>query len=91
MRRSPKIVPDGTDSPGAELSSRAREWLRNKWNGPVFMVIKMKDPVLGPPVMQLLRNDIRSCPAPIEHFEAGHFVQGWGEEIAVKALATYAE
>ena len=49
----------------------------------------MKDPVLGPPVMQVLRNDIRNCPEPYEHYEAGHFVQEWGEEIAKKALKDF--
>jgi haloalkane dehalogenase len=91
VRRFPEIVPDSPDSPGAELSRRAREWLRSKWNGLAFMAIGMKDPVLGPPVMQALRNDIRSCPLPFEHFEAGHFVQEWGEEIAKEALVTFAE
>jgi pimeloyl-ACP methyl ester carboxylesterase len=89
VRRFPEIVPDRPDAPGAELSRRAREWLRNKWTGPVFMAVGMKDPVLGPPVMQALRNDIRNCPEPYEHSEAGHFVQEWGEEIARKALAAF--
>ncbi len=89
VRRFPEIVPDRLDAPGAELSRRAREWLRNKWTGPVFMAVGIKDPVLGPPVMQALRNDIRNCPEPYEHSEAGHFVQEWGEEIARKALAAF--
>jgi pimeloyl-ACP methyl ester carboxylesterase len=89
VRRFPEIVPDRPDSPGAQLSRRAREWLRSKWTGQVFMAIGMKDPVLGPPVMQALRNYIRSCPEPYEHSEAGHFVQEWGEEIARKALAAF--
>ena len=89
VRRFPEIVPDRPDAPGAELSRRAREWLRNKWTGPVFMAVGIKDPVLGPPVMQALRNDIRNCPEPYEHSEAGHFVQEWGEEIARKALAAF--
>jgi haloalkane dehalogenase len=89
VRRFPEIVPDRPDAPGARLSRRAREWLRKKWTGKVFMAIGMKDPVLGPPVMQALRNDIRNCPRPYEHSEAGHFVQEWGEEIARKALAAF--
>jgi hypothetical protein len=51
----------------------------------------MNDPVLGPPVMQALRNDIRNCPVPYEHSEAGHFVQEWGEEDARRALAAFDE
>jgi haloalkane dehalogenase len=52
-------------------------------------VVAMKDPVLGPPVMQALRKDIRNCPGPYEHSEAGHFVQEWGEEIARRALEAF--
>ena len=89
VRRFPELVPDRLDVPGAELSRKAREWLRNKWNGPVFMAIGMKDPVLGPPVMQVLRNDIRNCPEPYQHIEAGHFVQEWGEEVARETLAAF--
>ena len=89
VRRFPEIVPDRQDAPGAELSRRAREWLRNKWEGPVFMAVGMKDPVLGPPVMRVLRNDIRNCPEPYEHPNAGHFVQEWGEEIARKAITAF--
>ena len=53
------------------------------------MAIGMKDPVLGPPVMQALRNDILRCPEPYEYSEAGHFAQEWGEEIARKALSAF--
>ena len=89
VRRFPEMVPHRQDSPGAELSRRAREWLRTKWKGSVFMAVGMKDPVLGPPVMQALRNDIRNCPEPYEHPNAGHFVQEWGEEIARKAITAF--
>lgn len=89
VRRFPEIVPDQPDSPGAATSRRAREWLRNQWAGPVFMAIGMKDPVLGPPVMRALRDDISGCPEPYEHPQAGHFVQEWGEEIAREALAAF--
>ena len=89
VRRFPEIVPERQNAPGAELSRRAREWLRSKWEGSVFMAIGMKDPVLGPPVMQTLRNDIRNCPEPYEHSDAGHFVQEWGEAIAREAIAVF--
>jgi hypothetical protein len=55
------------------------------------MAVGMKDPVLGPPVMQVLRKDIRNCSEPYEHSEAGHFVPEWGEEIAKNALAFFDE
>jgi len=89
VRRFPELVPDRSDAPGAELSRKARDWLRDKWTGPVFMAVGMKDPVLGPPVMQVLRNDIRNCPEIYEHYEAGHFVQEWGEEVVKKALKAF--
>ena len=89
VRRFPAIVPDRPDAPGAEVSRRAREWLRSTWDGQVFMAIGMEDPVLGPPVMRALRHDVRNCPEPYELPQAGHFVQEWGEEVARKALTAF--
>ena len=89
VRRFPEIVPDQMNAPGAGVSRNARQWLKDKWTGSVFMAVGMTDPVLGPLVMQALRNDIQNCGKPHEHPEAGHFVQEWGEEIARKALAEF--
>jgi len=89
VRRFPEIVPDQMNAPGAEVSRNARQWLKDKWTGSVFMAVGMTDPVLGPLVMQALRNDIQNCGKPYEHPEAGHFVQEWGEVIARKALAEF--
>ncbi|MGD9018415.1 MAG: hypothetical protein PVH30_13580, partial [Desulfobacterales bacterium] len=89
VRRFPELVPDRPEAPGAALSREAREWLRTKWTGPVFMAIGMTDPVLGPPVMQALRRDIADCPEPYELADAGHFVQEWGEDVARRALSTF--
>jgi pimeloyl-ACP methyl ester carboxylesterase len=89
VRRFPEMVPDRPDAPGAALSREARDWLRKQWAGPVFMAVGGKDPVLGPPVMQALRNDIAGCPEPYEHPDAGHFVQEWGDDIARKALSVF--
>ena len=89
VRRFPEIVPDQIEAPGASLSRSARTWLQEKWAGSVFMAIGMKDPVLGPPVMQALRKAIRNCPEPYELPEAGHFVPEWGEEIARQALEVF--
>ena len=91
VRRFPEMVPDRPDAPGAEVSRRARDWLSSKWSGAVFMAIGMTDPVLGPPVMQALRQVIRNCPEPYEHPQAGHFVQEWGEEVAAEALSVLGE
>ena len=89
VRRFPELVPDRPDAPGAEVSREAREWLRSKWSGETFMAIGTQDPVLGEPVMHALRKNIRNCPVPYEHPEAGHFAQEWGEDIAVKAMQAF--
>ncbi|MGD9075057.1 MAG: haloalkane dehalogenase [Desulfobacteraceae bacterium] len=89
VRSFPNLVPDRPDAPGAQLSRRARDWLREQWSGETFMAIGMKDPVLGPPVMRNLRKTIRGCPEPFQVQEAGHFVQEWGEEVAKKALESF--
>ena len=59
------------------------------FSGESFMAIGMKDPVLGPPAMQALRETIRGCPAPMQVAEGGHFVQEWGAPIARAALAHF--
>jgi haloalkane dehalogenase len=89
VRRFPQIVPDRPDADGAEVSRKARQWLRTEWNGQSFMAMGMQDPVLGPPAMAYLRQQVRNCPPPLEVNEAGHFVQEWGEEIATKALQAF--
>ena len=89
VRRFPAMVPDNPDANGAAISRRAREWLKTEWSGETFMAIGMQDPVLGPPVMQHLRNLIQGCPDPLEMPEAGHFVQEQGEVVAKKALESF--
>ena len=83
------MVPDQPQSPGAELSRRARKWLKTAWRGQTFMAVGMQDPVLGPPVMKGLRKLIQGCPEPFEIPDAGHFVQEWGEIVARKALDSF--
>ena len=85
-RRFPALVPDGPDAAGAALSRKARDWWTGAWKGEAFMAIGAKDPVLGVPVMEVLRGWIRNCPAPYVHPEAGHFAQEWGDNIARHAL-----
>lgn len=86
VRRFPNLVPDNPNAGGAAISRRARDWWRTEWRGKTAMVIGMTDPVLGPAVMEDLRQTIRNCPAPIELAVAGHFVQEWGEDILGSAL-----
>lgn len=89
VRRFPNLVPDRPDAGGAALSRRARDFWSQQWTGQSFMAVGMKDPVLGPPVMSLLRQVIRNCPPPIELPDAGHFVQEAGEIIVVEAMKAF--
>lgn len=89
LRRFPEIVPDRTDAPGATLSRSARDWLNSKWKGKVFMAIGVNDPILGPPVMKVLSNNIKDSKELYRHPEAGHFVQEWGEDVTKKALSFF--
>jgi pimeloyl-ACP methyl ester carboxylesterase len=54
------------------------------------MAVGLRDPVLGPPVMQALAQVIRGCLPPLELPHAGHFVQEHGREVAEAALAAFA-
>ena len=89
VRRFPDIVPDNPNADGAKISQQARDWLQYEWSGQSFMAIGMMDPVLGPPVMRYLRKFIKGCPKPLMIEEAGHFVQEWGENVAIEALKTF--
>ncbi len=86
VRRFPRLVPENYDDPGASISRQARDWLHSSWKGESFMAIGAKDPVLGLPVMNELRQSIRNCPPPLILAEGGHFLQEWGEEVARAAL-----
>jgi pimeloyl-ACP methyl ester carboxylesterase len=85
-RRFPQLVPISPHMEGAEISARARTFLRERWSGESFMAVGDADPVLGPDVMADLRADIRGCPEPMMIPGGGHFVQEWGESIAEAAL-----
>jgi haloalkane dehalogenase len=88
VRGFPQLVPERSDDPGAAISRRAREWLSNAWRGETFMAVGAKDPVLGPPVMNLLRTWIRGCPPPVIIDDGGHFLQEWGDEVMSAWLRT---
>lgn len=81
VRRFPPMVPEKHDDPGAAISRKARDFLKD-WPGESFMAIGAKDPVLGPPVMRELRKILRNCPEPLVIDNGGHFLQEWGEEVA---------
>ena len=91
VRRFPELVMVAPDMEGVKTSKRAVEWWGREWHGDTFMAVGAADPVLGPPVMDVLRGQIRNCPEPMVIEEAGHFVQEWGEPVARAALKAFGE
>jgi haloalkane dehalogenase len=91
VRRFPELVMVEPDMEGVETSRRAAEWWARDWQGETFMAVGGADPVLGPPVMEKLRAQIRGCPEPMIIEEAGHFVQEWGAPVARAALEAFGE
>jgi tRNA(adenine34) deaminase len=89
LRAFPPMVPDGSDADGAAVSRQARDFWANEWTGQSMMAIGLQDPVLGVPVMQALRQQIRGCPEPMVLEQAGHFVQEHGEPIARAAVGYF--
>lgn len=89
VRRFPELVMVSPEMEGVDTSKKALAFWKNDWKGQSFMAIGMKDPVLGPEVMEAMHSVIRGCPAPYKHPEAGHFVQEWGHEVAVAALESF--
>ena len=89
LRAFPPMVPDQPDADGAAVSRQARDFLATAWSGQTLMVVGAQDPVLGVPVMQALRAQIRGCPEPVVLSQAGHFVQEHGEAIAARAVGYF--
>ena len=88
VRRFPMLVPISEDMAGVEVSRAAAVWWATQFSGQSFMAIGTKDPVLGEPVMQRMRQIIKGCPEPML-VDAGHFVQEHGEPIARAALEAW--
>lgn len=89
VRRFPLIVPISPDMEGASVSREAAAFWSTTWQGKSFMAVGAQDPVLGPPVMKLMRGLIRGCPEPMILEDAGHFVQESGRPIAEAAVAAF--
>ena len=88
VRMFPSLVMTDPGMEGIETSKKAIAFW-NEFTGKSFMAIGMADPVLGPHTMSSLRKDIKGCPPPMEIKDGGHFVQEWGEEIAIEALKSF--
>ena len=90
LRAFPPMVPEHADDDGAALSRQARTFWRTQWDGRSLLAVGLQDPVLGLPVMQGLRADIRGCPEPVLLEHAGHFVPEHGAAIVQRALEHFA-
>lgn len=91
VRRFPQLVMVKPDMEGTDISRRAAEWWGTDWRGQSFMAVGAADPVLGPPVMERLRQQINGCPEPLIIPDGGHFVQEWGDIIAPAALKAFGD
>ena len=89
VRRFPELMPTSLDDEGTEVSIRASKFLRNDWNGKSFIAIGATDPVFGPKTMMSLSRIIHSSPKPLIIEDGGHFLQEWGEDIAIKAMKSF--
>ncbi len=87
-RRFPALVPTSEDADGVAVSRQAAMWWSTQFSGQSFMAVGIHDPVLGPKVMELMRQIIKGCPEPMM-VEAGHFVQEQGEPVARAALKAW--
>ncbi|KIX08374.1 uncharacterized protein Z518_03030 [Rhinocladiella mackenziei CBS 650.93] len=94
VRRFPNMVmvSDGGKE-GLELSKASLELFRSGgiFQKPedVFVVCGMKDPVLGPPVMEEMARIWGNGCVYVEIQDAGHFVQEWGEQVAKMAMVVF--
>nr|WP_174823145.1 haloalkane dehalogenase [Ruegeria arenilitoris] len=91
VRRFPQLVMIQPGMGGIETTMRARLFWAEVWEGESFMAVGAKDPVLGVPVMSQLQKTIRGCPEPMVLAEAGHFVQEWGEPVALASLKFFGD
>jgi len=90
-RKFPALVPVEPDMDGVEVSKRAAGFWSSEFTGSSFMAIGGSDPVLGPPVMNMMHGLIKGCPEPLLIEEAGHFVQEWGDIVAPAALKSFGD
>ena len=91
VRRFPDMVMISPEMEGVDTSKRAVEFLRNDWSGQCFMACGARDPVLGPPVMQVMKEIVRDSSEIMMIEDAGHFVQEWGESVAEAALRYFGD
>lgn len=89
VRRFPELFPMSPDAAGADVSRAAARWWRDEFDGPAFMAVGMRDPVITPRDMDHLHAQIRGCAPPMRLDHGGHFLQEHGEEVARAALRQF--
>ncbi|MEI6441016.1 MAG: haloalkane dehalogenase [Alphaproteobacteria bacterium] len=90
-RAFPERVMTDPGMEGIEESLKAFDFWSDTWTGQSFMAVGAADMVLGVPVMDILRSQIRGCPEPMIIPDGGHFVQEWGGPIAEAALKAFGD
>lgn len=85
----PALVPITPDMEGVDTSKKAAAYWSG-FSGKSFMAIGAADPVLGKDSMMKMHSLIKGCPEPMIIKDGGHFVQEWGEDIAIAALKSFA-
>jgi haloalkane dehalogenase len=90
VRAFPQLVMTEPDMPGVGVSRAAQRFWAG-WDGPSFLAVGARDPVLGVAAMDRLHRTVRGAPAPLVLAEAGHFVQEHGDVVARAALASFGE
>ena len=86
----PRLVPWKAGMEGYDIGQRALAFW-GQWTGQTFMAVGDADPVLGPPIMNRMREAIKGCPPPLVVEGGGHFVQERGDEIAPVALRAFGD
>lgn len=92
VRRFPNLVPIAKEMDGVVVSNEAAEFYRSISRfktEDIFMAVGMKDPVLGPPVMEKLAKMWKNGCFYFEVAQGGHFTQEWGETIAKLAIEVF--
>ena len=92
VRRFPNLVMTSPEMEGVDVSLRSLEFYGTSdvfRAEDVFMACGMRDPVLGPKVMEGLARVWKNGCYYAEVQEGGHFLQEWGEEVAKLAIRVF--
>jgi haloalkane dehalogenase len=92
VRRFPNLVMIREDMEGVDISRECLEMYKRSGlftTADIFMACGQRDPVLGPPVMEVLAQVWKNGCYYAEIEEAGHFVQEWGDRVAKLAIEVF--